>query len=394
MPMTSPIGRFLFVMACFVIVVAGMRAAESLLVPFLLSLFIAVICSPPLVWLKKKGLPNGIAMLAVISTIVVCSVLMGAVVGSSISDFRQDLPDYQIRLTELTGQLFVYLESLGLSIDIAQLREGFNPSAALSMAGNTLAQLGNMMTNAFLILLTVVFILAEEVGFTQKLKVLGNSEKTLHAIDMFTNGVNQYVAIKTMMSLLTGLLIMVWLWILGVDYFVLWGMLAFLLNFVPTLGSIIAAIPAVLLAVVQLGVGEAALAGLGFLAVNFGVGNVLEPRIMGKGLNLSTLVVFLSLVFWGWVLGPIGMLLSIPLTMTVKIATESFEDTRWIGVILGSGKDLFQDSDLANHFRLMSHSGSPDAEESREESSQEDKEEENTTSKEGASEESKGQSQK
>ncbi len=353
MQLTSPIARFLFVMACFIVVVAGMRAAESLIVPFLLSLFIAVICTPPLMWLKNKGLPNGVAMLVVIAVIVICSVLIGAIVGSSISAFRGDLPEYQIRLTELTGQLFTYLESLGLSIDIAQLREGFNPSAALSMAGNTLAQLGNMMTNAFLILLTVVFILAEEVGFTQKLKVLGNTEKTLNAIDMFSNGVNQYVAIKTLMSLLTGFLIMVWLWILGVDYFILWGMLAFLLNFVPTLGSIIAAVPAVLLAVVQLGVGEALLTGLGFLLVNFGVGNVLEPKIMGKGLNLSTLVVFLSLVFWGWVLGPIGMLLSIPLTMTVKIATESFEDTRWIGVILGSGKDiLHRDEELASAFKL------------------------------------------
>ncbi len=344
MPLNSPIARFLFVMACFIVVVAGMRAAEAVIVPFLLSLFIAVICTPPLLWLKRLGLPNGLAMLAIISAIVICSVLVGAIVGSSISAFRADLPEYQIRLTELTSQLFIKLQSMGLSVDIQQLREGFNPSKALSMAGNTLAQLGNMMTNAFLILLTVIFILAEEVGFTEKLKAMGNTEKTLQAIDSFSHGVNQYMAIKTMMSLLTGLLVLVWLWILGVDYFVLWGLLAFLLNFVPTLGSIIAAIPAVLLALVQLGVGDAVLVGLGFLAVNFGVGNVLEPRIMGKGLNLSTLVVFLSLVFWGWVLGPIGMLLSIPLTMTVKIATESFEDTRWIGVILGSGKDLFVDT--------------------------------------------------
>jgi len=161
------------------------------------------------------------------------------------------------------------------------------------------------MTNAFMILLTVVFILGEEVGFSEKLKSTSrNSEKTIEAINQFSAGVNRYMAIKALMSLLTGTIILVWLWILGVDYFVLWGMLAFLLNFVPTLGSIIAAIPAVLLAVVQLGVGDAVLVGVGFLAVNLGVGNILEPRVMGRGLDLSTLVVFLSLVFWGWVLGP------------------------------------------------------------------------------------------
>ena len=334
----SAIARFLIVTAAFIVVIAGMRAAESLLIPFLLSLFIAVICSPPLIWLRGKGLSNGLAMLVVIASIVVFGVLIGVIVGGSINDFRQDLPEYQTRLAGITAQLFERLQAFG--IDVVQLREGFNPSAALSMAGNTLAQFGNMMTNAFLILLTVIFILAEEVGFTDKLKFIGDSKKTLHAINQFTSGVNRYVALKTTMSLLTGCLILVWLWFLGVDYFVLWGLLAFLLNFVPTLGSIIAAVPAVLLALIQLGVGEAALTGAGFLVVNFVVGNVLEPRLMGKGLNLSTLVVFLSLVFWGWVLGPIGMLLSIPLTMTVKIALESFDETRWLGVILGSGKEL------------------------------------------------------
>jgi len=117
-------------------------------------------------------------------------------------------------------------------------------------------------------------------------------------------------------------------------------LLAFLLNFVPTLGSIIAAVPAVLLALVQLGVGDAALVAAGYLAVNTVVGNGLEPRMMGRGLNLSALVVFLSLVFWGWVLGPVGMLLSVPLTMTVKIALESSDETKWVGAMLGSGQDI------------------------------------------------------
>lgn len=336
----SPIARFMLTAATFVIVVAGMRAAESILVPFLLSLFIAVIASPPLMWLKKKGAPNWLAMLIVIAVILVTGVLMGIIVGSSIADFRQDLPQYQQRLTLLTADLFLQLKNYGVSIDLAQVRESFNPSAALAMAGNTLAQLGNMMTNAFLILLLVIFILAEEVGMRQKIQYsIKNSDQTLKTISVFTSGVNQYIAIKTTMSALTGLVILLWLWFLGLEYFVLWGLLAFLLNYIPTFGSILAAVPSVLLAMVQLGLGDAALVGLGYVAVNVVVGNVIEPRIMGKGLGLSALVVFLSLVFWGWVLGPIGMLLSIPLTMTVKIALESFEDTRWLGVMLSSGID-------------------------------------------------------
>lgn len=338
MTQSSPVVRFLFGAACFVIVVAGMRTAETLLVPFLLSLFISVLCSPPLVWLKERGVPNGIAIFIIIGVVVLISLVIGTVVGSAVGNFRHDLPLYQERLTELTGSLFIKLQNLGLDIDPAQLRESFNPSAVLGFAGTAIANLGNMMTNAFLILLTVVFILAEEVGFSDKIKLASSSyQKTLDALNRFTVVVNRYMAIKSLLSLVTGLFILVWLWAIGVDYFVLWGLLAFLLNFIPTLGSILAAIPAVLLALVQLGVGDAVLTAVGFVFVNTVIGNVLEPRIMGKGLDLSALIVFLSLVFWGWVLGSIGMLLSIPLTMTVKIALESFEETRWVGVMLGSG---------------------------------------------------------
>ncbi|HEY7772875.1 MAG TPA: AI-2E family transporter [Marinagarivorans sp.] len=335
---TSPVVRFLFGAACFVIVVAGMRTAETLLVPFLLSLFISVLCSPPLLWLKERGVPNGIAIFVIIAVVVIVSLAIGTIVGAAIGNFRHDLPEYQARLTALTAGLFTKLQALGLNVEVSQLRDGFNPSAVLGFAGSALANLGNLMTNAFLILLTVVFILAEEVGFSDKIKLASaNYQKTLEALNRFKVVVNRYMAIKTGLSLLTGVLIMGWLWALGVDYFVLWGLLAFLLNFIPTLGSILAAVPAVLLALVQLGVGDAVLTAVGFVFVNVVIGNIVEPRMMGKGLDLSALVVFLSLVFWGWVLGSIGMLLSIPLTMTVKIALESFDETRWVGVMLGSG---------------------------------------------------------
>ncbi|MBX2808895.1 MAG: AI-2E family transporter [Cellvibrionaceae bacterium] len=335
---SSPVARFLLVTAAFIVVVAGMRAAASLLVPFLLSLFIAVVVTPLLTWLKNHRVPGALAIVLIMVLVVVFIMIIGAIVGSSIGDFRNDLPQYQASLLSLSDGLREKLALMGFAIELSQWREIFNPSAALTMAGNTLSSFGNVMTNGFLILLTVMFILAEEVNFAEKLhRATAGGKQTIDALHRFTSSVNKYMAIKTIISLATGFTVMLCLMLIGVDYPILWGLLAFLLNFIPTLGSILAAIPPVLLAVVQLGVGEAVMTALVYLAVNIIVGSVLEPRFMGKGLNLSSLVVFLSLVFWGWVLGSVGMLLSVPLTMTVKIALENFDDTRWMGVMLGSG---------------------------------------------------------
>jgi predicted PurR-regulated permease PerM len=142
--------------------------------------------------------------------------------------------------------------------------------------------------------------------------------------------------IKTLTSLATGIAITIWMLILGVDYPLLWGFLAFMLNYIPTIGSIIAAIPTALLALVQLGSGYMVLVLIGYLVVNITIGNFIEPKVMGRGLGLSTLVVFLSLVFWGYILGPVGMLLAVPLTMILKIALGSSEETSWIATMLGS----------------------------------------------------------
>lgn len=338
---TSPVSRFLLVTAAFIIVVAGMRAAESLLVPFFLSLFIAIICTPLLSMMKRYRIPTGISILLIIIMMVIVGLSIGAVVGSSINSFTNDLPEYQQRLLERSSDLQQWLMGMGIAIDGEVWREVVNPSAALTMAGNTLTSFGNIMTDGFLILLTVMFILAEEVNFIDKFRhASSSSEKTMNALNRFANSINTYMAIKTLVSLATGLLVMLALMLIGVDYPVLWGLLAFLLNFIPTFGSILAAVPPVLLAIVQLGFGEALMTAALYVSVNVIVGSILEPRFMGKGLDLSSLVVFLSLVFWGWVLGPVGMLLSVPLTIMVKIALESSPDTHWIGVMLGSSNGI------------------------------------------------------
>jgi predicted PurR-regulated permease PerM len=162
------------------------------------------------------------------------------------------------------------------------------------------------------------------------------------------DNIQNYIVIKSTISLLTGIIIASSLAIIGVDFPLLWGLLAFLLNYIPTIGSIIAAIPAVFWTLVQLGPGSALLAGVVFLVTNFIMGSIIEPRYMGRGLGLSTLVVFLSLVFWGWVFGPIGMLLSVPLTMTVKIALDSSEDTLWMATLIGSKVPSTQSSDSSS----------------------------------------------
>lgn len=335
----APVSRFLIIAAAFVVVIAGVRTAVDLLVPFLLSIFIAVLCAPPLNWMKSKGVPGALALIIILALVVIIGGGAGAVVGASINSFRHDLPEYIQRLEEMTAGFRVWLEAKGLNIDSQMMRDTFKPSSILSLAGNTLASFGNLMTNAFMILLTVAFILAENMSFADRLQgAHQGSAAGVAGLRRFTASVNRYMALKTVISVFTGLLATVWLMILGVDYPVLWGVLAFFLNFVPTIGSIIAAIPATLLALVQLGVGDALWTAAGFLAINTVVGNMIEPRVMGKGLDLSALVAFLSLVFWGWILGPVGMLLSIPLTVMVKIALEGVDETRWIGVMLGNGQ--------------------------------------------------------
>jgi len=337
---TSSFSRFLVVAAALVIVVSGLKMAGPLLVPFLLAVFIAMIVSPLLAWLKRYHLPNGVAIFVVIALVFSVGLILAAVIGSSVDNFRQDIPTYSAKLTAMSTSIQQWLSQRGIAIDSEQWSSSFNPGAVMGVVGNTLASFGNVMTNAVMILLTVIFILAENVSFGEKLRSATGSNNSQEWLRTFSDSVHSYLAIKAAISLLTGLVIFIWLTILGVDYAVLWGLIAFLLNFIPTVGSFIAAVPAVLLALVQLGVFEAGLTLAGFVVVNLIMGNVLEPRWMGRGLNLSPLVVFVSLVLWGWVLGPVGMLLSIPLTIMLKIALENQDETRWIGIMLGAGKRL------------------------------------------------------
>lgn len=328
--------KALVVTATIMLIVAGIKAGEELAVPFLLAAFLATIASTPVFWLHRAKVPIGIAIFLVVLILVGVMIGVGAIVAHSATEFTAQLPYYEERVATLLNAFFKTLESYQLVISPEVINEMFNPAIALSFAGDTLLSFGRILSSSFLILLTVIFILAEAASFPRKLgKFLPNPEHALPHLVRFTTTVNRYMAIKTLVSVATGIIVTIFLSIIGVDFPILWGMLAFMLNYVPTIGSVIAAVPAILLATLQFGPAVAGIVATGYLALNLVMGNIVEPRFIGRELGLSTLIVFLSLVFWGWMLGPVGMLLSVPLTMTAKIALETSPNTAWIGYLLG-----------------------------------------------------------
>ncbi|MDX8409976.1 MAG: AI-2E family transporter [Mariprofundales bacterium] len=334
MSRTHPSG-ILLALASMVVIIAGLKAAAPLLTTFLLALFLALICLPLLNWVQRLHLGDVGSVLLLFLILLVVGSLLALLLGTSIADFTRQIPTYQARLDGQKQQLLDWLAASGWAFNASTLKEAFDPAAAMGMAGSLLTGLGKSLANLFLILLTTIFLLFEALALPEKWRHIGDHAPSSEVVTQFLNSVNRYLAVKTWISLLTGALVWLWLLILGVDYPLLWGVLAFLFNFVPNIGSIIAAIPAVLLALVQLGVSPALLVAGGYVAINLAIGNGVEPRFMGRGVGLSPLVVFLSLVFWGWVLGPVGMLLSVPLTMVVKLALESRPQSRWLATLLG-----------------------------------------------------------
>jgi len=331
----SHVQQFLFNLAAIVVVVAGMRASSEILIPFLLAVFISIIANPLVNKLRNRGIPIVGAILIVIFSIIAIGFGITTLLGTSLNDFSNNLPVYKELINTSATNFFQFFEERGLKISAAAIIERFDPGAAMSLTSSILAGLGGALSSGLLILLMVVFMLLEATIFKYKIRnVFGSQSDGAKQVASFSGTINRYMLIKTGTSLVTGFIATIWLLIIGVDYPLLWGFLTFLFNYVPTIGSIIAAVPPALLALVQFGLFSSLLSAAGYLVINISIGSILEPRILGHGLGLSTLVVFLSLLFWGWVFGPVGMVLSVPLTMTIKVALSNSESGKWLSTLM------------------------------------------------------------
>lgn len=331
--------RILVGIAAFVIIVAGINLAGSVLVLFLVSVFLAILGAPIVLWLKEKHIPSGLGVFIVMFGMIVILILIGAQIGASLGSLSDELPFLRSRVREQISALSLLLASKGIIIPEKFFQESINPEVVMRLTTGLITGLSSMFSDLVLVLLTVTFILLEISSFPRKLRaILGDPEQVFPQFTKFIIDIKRYMVIKTIINLLAGILVAVLMYILGVQFPVLWGTLVFLLHYIPNIGLVIATIPAAILAFVQLGTGSALFVIIGNVLIGFVIGNVVEPRLMGRKLGLSTLVVFLSLIFWGSLLGLIGAILCIPLTMTLKFAFESKESTRWISVLLGSEK--------------------------------------------------------
>ena len=340
--------RFLFTLAIGVVLIQGLRFAEPILLPVALAAFLAIICLPIVLWLQRNRIP---LMVAIPVTVLAMACVFGLLilVGTQQVPALQDLllaqgqaiePKIDNWLRDIEAR-FRLPEEGGIRGTVLGLTD-ISTLASLATGATTWAL--SVVSSIFLVFLLLAFALGEAAVFPRKLAVIaGDAVASNERLNAIVDEVQGYLVIKTLVSVATGVLLGLWTWSMGLELPLLLGLIAFSLNYVPTIGSVIASLPALALALVQVSadgvfvafdIQRTVIVGLGYVAVNIVLGNWLEPTLMGRRLGLSTLVVVLSLVFWGWLWGPIGAVLSVPLTMVVKIMLENTEDLKWVAVLL------------------------------------------------------------
>ena len=323
--------RWLTGAASAVIIVGGLHVAAAMVTKVLIILFLAIILSPIYYFLRRRRVPVWLSvLLLILFTVGTCAYGFGYLVPKSVLEFSAKAGEYHRQVTEFAEGLGPWLREKGVRVSDEALR------GATSVDKEVLTQIGTktavwaaqFVSDLTLVLIIVSFLFAELPRLPRARRLPFMTEGRWTLIVRFVHDVRHYMGIKTLISAATGLFIYLGLVLLGVDSPVLLGLIAFLLNFVPAIGSVIAAIPGVLLGLGAGGVPTAGAVALLYLVVNQALGNVIEPRVMGTGFGVSPVVVLLSVLFWGWVLGAVGMLFAVPLTMAVRGALLTMQDGR------------------------------------------------------------------
>lgn len=345
-------GNALWMLAALCVIVAGLKAAEAFIVPILIAFFLATVSFPILNFLREKRVPRAIAVMLTVALDFVFLVALGLLAVTLIGDLQEKWNDrYAAEVSEsiretsrsLAGKLGEY----GIQDAQDKINDAVNNNLAnlrnirfekiWDVGTGVIGRVIGFFGTSLVILILTVFMLSEARMFGRRLEAISlargpNLARMLSA----TRDIQRFLAIKTVISLLTGILAGVLCWVAGLDFFVLWGILAFFLNFIPVIGSIVAGVPPTVLALLVSGPSNAVLVAGGYLLINNFLGNFIEPMLVGRRFGISTLVVVISVLFWGWLWGPLGMVLAVPLTMVLKVVLEGSDEFRWIGVAISA----------------------------------------------------------
>jgi predicted PurR-regulated permease PerM len=333
----SPIFRFLLGAGGLVLLVAGLRAASDIINPFLLALIFAFTFGPMLGWLRKKGLPAWLALLLTLFLLLGGGIILLVFLGTAISELIEALPSYQSSAEGQSADLQASLANSGINAE--SVLNLFNPERLFGLLGSILAEVISAVAATGFMLFILAFMLFETIGISKKLR--GPQIADNQFIKRFTRfgaDIRQYVLVLTWINFLVGLGDALFLYLLGVDFPILWGLLAWFMGYIPSIGFWFALIPPFLLAYAEFGIGTALLVLLGYVLINGTVQNVIQPKLMGDRLNMSPLVIVASLFIWTWVLGPIGALIAVPMSMAVQqLVLGSSDGSRWLADLMGAG---------------------------------------------------------
>jgi AI-2 transport protein TqsA len=326
--------RVMLVLSATVVVLVGIRLGAPILNPIFFAVVLTLLFSPVYSWLKRRGLPAPLALLIMLVLLTVLFVGLFSILGVSISRFSERVGFYT---TQLNGQLVdldALIERLGLSN--VDLRDVVKPSALADALGVVLSGVAGFLSDLFLILMIMLFLLGEGPAMMNRLRAsVGEGHPQVTRLTTVGQSVVRQFGLRAIVNLVTGAGVAVLLFVIGVDFPLLWGILTFFLSFVPYIGLVLAVAPAVVLALAEFGVTRAVLVIAGVVVINILAENVLSPMMMGRGLNISPTVVFLSFIIWAWLLGGPGAFLALPITLFVAVMFDTFPETRWLASIIG-----------------------------------------------------------
>jgi AI-2 transport protein TqsA len=339
--------RVMLVLAATVVVLVGIRLAAPILNPIFFALVLALLFNPVYTWLKRRGLPSPIALVIMLILICAIFVVLFFILGVSISRFGERVGFYTTQLNGQLDRLDALIERAGLSN--VNVRDVVKPSALTDALGTVLAGIAGFLSDLFLILVIMLFLLGEGPTMMERLRA-GSSRDNLQVQRLTAVGrsVVRQFGLRAIVNLVTGAGVTVLLFLLGVDFPLLWGILTFFLSFVPYIGLVLAVTPAVILALAEYGLDRALLVIAGVIVINVLAENVLSPLMMGRGLSISPTVVFLSFIFWAWLLGGPGAFLALPITLFVAVMLDTFPETRWLANLIGvADMDTSDEDDAA-----------------------------------------------